>query len=254
MTLQRELTLVQRNLFLYGFRFGVTMFVGFVTATCFLRTNLHPEGVNAADLYFGAVFFSLIMLMFDGFAEETVTVRFGLGRCWPSPFLTSSTPDLAFMTPFFRHQRTDCMANEHCLKKITGSCPPLCHGTLKCFCSYQLLHTGMAVCGRCCACLGGLNNATTLCILPGLMSFPLLSSACLTPCWLPLYGRALSTTQLDSLLNPAGAPWFYPTMLQVFSSRPSQARQPYASLVYWQCSYLDNSVACRTVNVCTASC
>ena len=35
-------------------------------ATLFLRTNLHPNSLAAAQQYFSVVFFSLIMLMFDG--------------------------------------------------------------------------------------------------------------------------------------------------------------------------------------------
>jgi hypothetical protein len=123
--LQRELILVSRNLFLYGFRYSlptffpmlflghvcpllalynaylrsfflrslnqirllrcpqswnlrrrffVTMLMAVVTATLFLRTNLHPDSVEAGNLYFSVIFFSLISLMFDGFADETLTV------------------------------------------------------------------------------------------------------------------------------------------------------------------------------------
>ena len=46
-----------------------------VTATLFLRTNLHPNSVGDGQVYFGVIFFSLIMVLFDGFAEETLTVR-----------------------------------------------------------------------------------------------------------------------------------------------------------------------------------
>lgn len=56
-------------------RFFVTMLMAFVTATLFLRTNLHPDSVESGNLYFSVIFFSLISLMFDGFAEETLTVR-----------------------------------------------------------------------------------------------------------------------------------------------------------------------------------
>lgn len=45
-----------------------------VTATLFLRTQLHPDSVGQGQLYFGVIFFSLIMLMFDGFAEMTFTI------------------------------------------------------------------------------------------------------------------------------------------------------------------------------------
>ena len=46
-----------------------------MTATLFLRTNLHPNSVGDGQVYFGVIFFSLIMVLFDGFAEETLTVR-----------------------------------------------------------------------------------------------------------------------------------------------------------------------------------
>ena len=72
--MQREFLLVKRNAFLYIFRFFLTMFMAVVTATLFLRTQLHPNSVGQAQLYFGVGFFSLIMLMFDGFAEMTFTI------------------------------------------------------------------------------------------------------------------------------------------------------------------------------------
>ena len=59
---------------LLAYRFFVTMFMACVTATLFLRTNLHPDSVTSANSYFSVVFFSLISLLFDGFAEETITV------------------------------------------------------------------------------------------------------------------------------------------------------------------------------------
>ena len=72
--MQREFVLVKRNAFLYIFRFFLTMFMAVVTATLFLRTQLHPDSVGQGQLYFAVVFFSLIMLMFDGFAEMTFTI------------------------------------------------------------------------------------------------------------------------------------------------------------------------------------
>ncbi len=72
--MQREFVLVKRNSFLYILRFFLTMFMAVVTATLFLRTQLHPNSLSQGQLYFGVVFFSLIMLMFDGFAEMTFTI------------------------------------------------------------------------------------------------------------------------------------------------------------------------------------
>ena len=46
-----------------------------VTMTLFLRTNLRPGSIANGQEYYGVIFFSLIATMFDGFAEETLTVR-----------------------------------------------------------------------------------------------------------------------------------------------------------------------------------
>jgi hypothetical protein len=48
--MDREVLLVKRNLFLYGFRFFQTMLVGVVTATLFLRTWLHPTNATNVSL------------------------------------------------------------------------------------------------------------------------------------------------------------------------------------------------------------
>ena len=42
-----------RRRFIYGFRFFVTMFMGFVTATVFLRTQFSADSVGSGNLYFG---------------------------------------------------------------------------------------------------------------------------------------------------------------------------------------------------------
>ena len=47
-----------------------------MTATLCLRTNLHPDSIKSGQEYFGMLFFSLVVILFDGFAEETLTVRF----------------------------------------------------------------------------------------------------------------------------------------------------------------------------------
>ena len=46
-----------------------------MAATLFLRTNLHPNSILEGQGYFGFLFFALIVALFDGFAEETLTVR-----------------------------------------------------------------------------------------------------------------------------------------------------------------------------------
>lgn len=59
--MQCEFMLVKRNAFLYIFRFFLTMFKAVVTATLFLRIQLHADSVGQGQLYFCVVFFCLIM-------------------------------------------------------------------------------------------------------------------------------------------------------------------------------------------------
>ena len=46
-----------------------------MTATLFLRTNLKPDSIGHGQEYFGMIFFSVLAILFDGFAEEASTVR-----------------------------------------------------------------------------------------------------------------------------------------------------------------------------------
>ena len=102
---QREFVLVKRNSFLYIFRFFLTMFMAVVTATLFLRTQLHPNSLSQGQLYFGVVFFSLIMLMFDGFAEMTFTILRlpGFYKQRGGPLLLSAVPAM-----HHANQETSC--------------------------------------------------------------------------------------------------------------------------------------------------
>jgi hypothetical protein len=47
-----------------------------ITAFTFFRTRTHPIGLANGNHYFSVVFFSLIMLMFDG----TVEINLGIAR------------------------------------------------------------------------------------------------------------------------------------------------------------------------------
>ncbi|OMO80632.1 hypothetical protein COLO4_24018 [Corchorus olitorius] len=48
--------------------------VGIITMTLFLRTNMHRDTVQDGGIYMGALFFILIMIMFNGFAELAMTI------------------------------------------------------------------------------------------------------------------------------------------------------------------------------------
>ncbi|KAH9312919.1 hypothetical protein KI387_027954, partial [Taxus chinensis] len=50
------------------------LFVAFVATTVFLRTRMHHRNAEDANLYLGALFFALIVNMFNGFAELHFTL------------------------------------------------------------------------------------------------------------------------------------------------------------------------------------
>ncbi|KAF8113532.1 hypothetical protein N665_0049s0047 [Sinapis alba] len=66
---EREILLINRHRFLYTFRTCQVAFVGFVTATVFLRTRLHPTNEAYGNEYLSCLFFGLVHMMFNGFSE-----------------------------------------------------------------------------------------------------------------------------------------------------------------------------------------
>ena len=45
-----------------------------ITMTLFLRTELHQNSVTDGGIYIGALFFGVVMLMFNGLAELAMTI------------------------------------------------------------------------------------------------------------------------------------------------------------------------------------
>lgn len=45
-----------------------------VTMTLFLRTEMHRESLNDGGVYAGAIFFAVVMIMFNGMAELSMTI------------------------------------------------------------------------------------------------------------------------------------------------------------------------------------
>ncbi|KAJ6836913.1 ABC transporter G family member 36-like isoform X2 [Iris pallida] len=70
----RELLLMKRNSFVYAFRAFQLMIMAIIAMTLFLRTNMHHDTVNDGGIYMGAIFFSTVMLMFNGFSELALTL------------------------------------------------------------------------------------------------------------------------------------------------------------------------------------
>ncbi|KAL0674779.1 hypothetical protein Bca4012_002760 [Brassica carinata] len=66
---RREMLLINRHRFLYTFRTCQVAFVGFVTATMFLRTRLHSTNEAYGNEYLSCLFYGLVHMMFNGFSE-----------------------------------------------------------------------------------------------------------------------------------------------------------------------------------------
>lgn len=48
--------------------------MGIITMTLFFRTNMHRDSTTDGGIYLGALFFSIVMLMFNGFSELGLTI------------------------------------------------------------------------------------------------------------------------------------------------------------------------------------
>ncbi|KAG4399275.1 hypothetical protein GLYMA_08G201300v4 [Glycine max] len=70
----KEWLLIKRNSFVYIFKTAQIIFIAFIAATLFLRTEMHRKNEDDAALYIGAILFTMIMNMFNGFAELALTI------------------------------------------------------------------------------------------------------------------------------------------------------------------------------------
>ncbi|KAL0704242.1 hypothetical protein Bca4012_070667 [Brassica carinata] len=70
----REYLLMKRNSFVYYFKFGQLLVMAFATMTLFFRTEMQKKTVVDGSLYTGALFFILMMLMFNGMSELSMTI------------------------------------------------------------------------------------------------------------------------------------------------------------------------------------
>ncbi|KAB1204550.1 Pleiotropic drug resistance protein 1 [Morella rubra] len=70
----RELLLMKRNSFVYIFKISQLILMASLTMTLFLRTNMHRDTVADGGIYMGAMFFTIIIIMFNGFSELAMTL------------------------------------------------------------------------------------------------------------------------------------------------------------------------------------
>ncbi|XP_045820317.1 ABC transporter G family member 31-like [Trifolium pratense] len=72
--LSRELTLLNRNRFLYIFRTGQVAFVGFVVSTMFLQIKNYPKNEVYGNLYQSSLFYALVHMLFNGTSELSLLI------------------------------------------------------------------------------------------------------------------------------------------------------------------------------------
>ncbi|KAF7849923.1 hypothetical protein BT93_L0124 [Corymbia citriodora subsp. variegata] len=72
--ISREYLLMKRNLFVYNFKVAQLTIMAFISMTLFLRTKMHRDTITDGGVYLGALFFTVIMIMFNGMAEISMTI------------------------------------------------------------------------------------------------------------------------------------------------------------------------------------
>ncbi|TYH08961.1 hypothetical protein ES288_A07G058900v1 [Gossypium darwinii] len=65
---------MKRNSFVYIFIFMQLSFMAIVSMTLFLRTEMNRDSIVDGGIYMGAIFFGLIMVMFNGMPEISMTI------------------------------------------------------------------------------------------------------------------------------------------------------------------------------------
>ncbi|KAK4800075.1 hypothetical protein SAY86_025440 [Trapa natans] len=73
-TFSREYLLMKRNSFVYIFKLFQIFVMALVTMTLFLRTNMHRDNAIDGGVYVGALFFTIVTIMFNGLIELTMTI------------------------------------------------------------------------------------------------------------------------------------------------------------------------------------
>ncbi|KAK2987376.1 hypothetical protein RJ640_007063, partial [Escallonia rubra] len=72
--ISREYLLMRRNSFFYIFKMSQLTLMAFITMTLFLRTEMSRETAIDGQIYMGALFYAVIMIMFNGFSELTLSI------------------------------------------------------------------------------------------------------------------------------------------------------------------------------------
>ncbi|KAI7986390.1 Pleiotropic drug resistance protein 1 [Camellia lanceoleosa] len=70
----RELLLMKRNSFVYIFKLMQIIVMALITMTLFLRTDMYRNSITDGEIYIGSLFFTVVMIMFNGFSEMAMTI------------------------------------------------------------------------------------------------------------------------------------------------------------------------------------
>lgn len=66
--------LMKRNSFIYIFKFIQLLFVALITMSVFFRSTMHHNTIDDGGLYLGALYFSMVTILFNGFTETSMLV------------------------------------------------------------------------------------------------------------------------------------------------------------------------------------
>ncbi|KAI3737596.1 hypothetical protein L2E82_27605 [Cichorium intybus] len=70
----REVLLMKRNSFVYFFKFFQLLVMSLITMTVFFRTEMHKGSTEDGGMYTGALFFGVVVIMFNGMSEISMTI------------------------------------------------------------------------------------------------------------------------------------------------------------------------------------
>ncbi|KAG5043644.1 hypothetical protein JHK87_007559 [Glycine soja] len=72
--LSREYLLIKRHSFVYTFKLSQLSVAAFFAMTVFLQTEMHRDSVIDGGIYMGALFYGLVVIMFNGMPELSMAV------------------------------------------------------------------------------------------------------------------------------------------------------------------------------------
>ncbi|PQP92778.1 pleiotropic drug resistance protein 1 [Prunus yedoensis var. nudiflora] len=70
----REFLLMKRNSFAFIFKFALLIMLASITASIFLQIKMHKDTVEDGGVYMGALFFAVIVAMFNGISELNMAI------------------------------------------------------------------------------------------------------------------------------------------------------------------------------------